>query len=104
MKPTKLHLAVLLFFFFGLTFEFLGCSKAREELEETIEPLMALPERTKVRVDLLTTRKAIEFYKVDNDGELPENLKELQLDLYYPGEYDYDSTTGKLKSKNYPGM
>jgi hypothetical protein len=107
MKTISLSRIFLLLLFavlLGFTSGPLGCSKAREELEETVEPLMVLPERTKVRVDLLTIRKAVEFYQVDHDGKYPSNLKELKLDLHYPDEYTYDPTKGKVKSKNYPGM
>lgn len=82
----------------------LGCSKARKELEETVEPIMALPEKTRVKVDLLNIRRAIEFYKADKEGKIPGSLEELKLNLHYPGEYEYDVTTGKVKSKNYPDM
>jgi hypothetical protein len=107
MKAISLRRIILLLLFpilLGFFLGPLGCSKAREELEEAVEPVMVLPERTKVKVDLLALRKAVQFYHVDHDGNYPSNLKELKLDLHYPDEYTYDSTTGKVKSKNYPGM
>ena len=82
----------------------MGCSKAREELEETVEPVMVIPERTKVKVDLISIRQAIEFYKIDHEGNPPQSLKELKLTLYYPDEYEYNPGSGKVKSKNYPSM
>ncbi len=104
MRTKSLLLTFLLVFFLGLTSGPLGCSKAREELEEAVEPLMKLPEKTRVKVDLINARRSLEFYKVDHEGKYPSSLKELQLDLHYPDEYDYDPTTGKVKSKNYPSM
>ena len=104
MRTKNLLLTFLLVSFLGLTSGSLGCSKAREELEETIEPVMKLPSKTRVKVDLMNIRRALDFYKVDREGKYPNSLKELQLDLHYPDEYKYNSTTGKVKSKIYPNM
>ncbi len=77
--------------------------KEKEEVEKTATTVMTLPARTKVKVDLINIRKAIQFYQAKH-GSWPSSIKELKLDLYYPDEYEYDSTTRTVKSKSYPKL
>ena len=59
--------------------------KEKEEVEKTATTVMTLPARTKVKVDLINIRKAIQFYQAKH-GNWPSSIKELKLDLYYPDD------------------
>jgi hypothetical protein len=82
-----------------------GCKKAREEVQQYSDAVMTMPDKARVISDLTRIRLAIEMYKADNEGKYPNSVSDLKLkDLYYTDkdEYQYDSSTGKITSKNYP--
>lgn len=82
-----------------------GCKEAKEEMEEYSGAVMTMPEKARVLSDLTRIRKALELYKAVNEDRYPDSIEELNLEkLYYPGEYEYDSSTGKVKSKTYPTL
>ncbi len=82
-----------------------GCREAKEDMDKYGDAVMTLPDRARVISDLTRIRKALELYKADNDGRYPGSIGELNLEkLYYPDEYEYDSSTGKVRSKEYPTL
>lgn len=82
-----------------------GCKETKKDLEEYGSTVMTLPDRTRVLSDLSRIRRAIEFYKIENEGKYPDSISELDLEnLYYDNEYDYDSSRGKVSSKSYPRL
>ncbi|MFQ5905015.1 MAG: hypothetical protein ACE5JA_00415 [bacterium] len=82
-----------------------GCREAKEDLEEYGHTVMTMPDRARVLSDLTRIRQALEFYKVEHDGKHPDSISELSLEgLYYTDEYEYDSSTGKVRSKSYPTL
>jgi hypothetical protein len=84
---------------------FTGCKEAKEDMDEYSNAIMTLPDRAKVISDLTRIRKALELYKIDSDGRYPDSIGELNLDkLYYSDEYEYDSSTGKVHSREYPTL
>ncbi len=84
---------------------FVGCKETKKDLEDYEHAVMHLPARARVLSDVTTIRRAIEFYRVENEGKYPDSISELNLkDLYYDDEYNYDSSTGKVTSKNYPTL
>jgi hypothetical protein len=101
MRRTIIGLLVLLLVVPALV----GCKETKKDLEEYGNTVMSMPEKARVLSDVTRIRRAIEFYKVENEGKYPDSISELNLkDLYYDDEYDYDSSTGKLRSKNYPTL
>jgi hypothetical protein len=84
---------------------FTGCKEAKEDMEEYNNAVMTLPDRARVISDLTRIRSALELYKIDSEGRYPDSISELNLEkLYYPDEYEYDSSTGKVRSKEYPTL
>jgi len=84
---------------------FVGCKETKKDLEDYEDAVMHLPDRTRVLSDVTRIRRAIEFYKVENEGKYPDSISDLNLkDLYYDDEYDYDSSTSKVSSKTYPTL
>ena len=82
-----------------------GCKEAKEELEEYSDAVMTMPDRARVLSDLTRIRRSLELYKAAHDDTYPNSISELNLDkLYYEGEYEYDSSTGKVSSKTYPTL
>lgn len=73
-------------------------------VEEALDIMITMPERTRVIADLAAIRREIELYRIDHEGAHPPSLKELDLTLHYPDEYKYDPTTGKVSSINYPTL
>jgi len=82
----------------------LSCKKERADIQKTAVNMVKLPQRVRVMDDLNKIRTAIEEYKIYHDGALPKSIDELSLKLYYSKEYNYNSTTGKVKSKHYPKL
>ena len=102
LMETKVRGLVLLL---TLSFLFsLACQEEKETIKDYGKTLMTAAERAKVTVDLSKIRLALELYRIQHDGKYPPSLKNLELDLHYPGEYTYDPKTGKVKSKQYPRL
>lgn len=96
----KRNIILLLLLIFFIPF---GCSKgekAKIKVEKSVEEKIKLPDRLKVIEDLKKIREAIVVYRNLNDTN-PSSLKDLNLKLYYPGEYTYNSKTGEVKSKHH---
>lgn len=82
----------------------LACSKGEKtkaEIEKSMEEKIKLPDKLKIINDLKKIRDAIVIYRILNEIN-PSSLEELNLELYYQGEYIYDSNKGTVKSKSYP--
>ncbi|MEW6685190.1 MAG: hypothetical protein AB1393_03165 [Candidatus Edwardsbacteria bacterium] len=87
------------------------CSKMKKEIKEEQKivedyglKVLRVPQQAKVVVDLANIRRGLEFYRNEHEGRYPPSLSELKLNLNYPDEYNYDSTTGEVKSKRYPSL
>jgi hypothetical protein len=72
-------------------------------IEETTAEKIDLPEKVKVVIDLKNIREGVVAFQT-MQNRFPESLDELDLDLNCPGEYDYDSQKGVVKSKSYPDL
>lgn len=82
----------------------LACSKGEKtkvEIEKSMEEKIKLPDKLKTINDLKKIRDAIVIFRNLNEVN-PSSLEELNLELYYQGEYIYDSNKGTVKSKSYP--
>ncbi|KPJ52664.1 hypothetical protein AMJ39_07265 [candidate division TA06 bacterium DG_24] len=85
----------------------LGCREAKQEremVEEALDIMISMPEKTRVVADLAAIRREIELYRVHHNGSYPSSLKDLPLNLHYPDEYNYDPRTGKVSSTHYPTL
>lgn len=87
-----------------------GCKNSRDAAIETktivkeySKGLAKLPSKTTAVTELASLRQAINIYKVENE-KYPENLSDLHVKIENPGDYEYDSQTGKVKSKHYPNF
>lgn len=86
-----------------------SCSKpAAESPPPRNEPVapdaplhLAKPDEAKVQLDLAAARAAI-AQKQQLEGRAPGSLAELGVKLYFPGDLNYDPTTGKVSSRTYP--
>ena len=88
----------------------LGCKKAKDATIETktitkeyAKGLAAVPSKTRTVAELASLRRAIEMYKVKNE-KYPERLSDLPIEVKDINEYEYDSQTGKVKSRFYPNL
>jgi len=97
--PVLKGLATLLALWFLLP---LACREEKEIIDKYGQAVLSTPEKARVTVDLSKIRTALEAYRIEHDEEYPPNIKDLNLDLYYPDEYTYDPRTGKVQSKQYP--
>ncbi len=86
-----------------LVFAFFVISTCERKTRELPKNVVKIPERLLVMEDLRNIRMNIERFKIEN-GRLPYSLEELNIKLNYPYEYEYDSKTGIVKSKNYKGL
>jgi hypothetical protein len=85
-------------------FFLLSCSKGEKTKEKIIRSTaekMELPDKVKVTLDLKKIREGIIHYNNLNEQN-PSTIEELNLELYYPDDYTYDSQKGTVKSKSYP--
>ena len=87
-----------------------GCSEGEEAIQEAdkivkdySKGLVEAPKKTKILTEIAVIRKSLEIYKIEN-GKYPESLSELQIKIKEVDEYQYDSESGKVKSKNYPNL
>jgi hypothetical protein len=82
-----------------------GCKETKEDLEEYGDAVMTMPDKARVLSDLTRIRRALQLYKLDHEDTYPSSISDLNLEkLYYTDEYDYDSSTGKVRSKTYPTL
>lgn len=77
--------------------------KTKAVIEETAAERLQLPEKVKVVIDLRNIREGIVAYETAH-GAFPAALAEIDLELNCPDEYDYDSSSGIVKSKSYPDL
>ncbi|RKZ21301.1 hypothetical protein DRQ16_02055 [bacterium] len=91
------------FLIFLVLFPACSSQPAREAGKAYTRKVLKLPERVKVIDDLRIIRNSLELYRAEH-GRYPSSLDELNLRLNYPGEYEYDKNTGKVKSKHYPSL
>jgi hypothetical protein len=103
----KIYLIFLLFISVFITN---GCKKSKDVVIETktttkeyAKGIAEVPSKTKVLTELASIRQAIKMYKVENE-KYPENLSDLKVKIGDVEDYDYDSETGKVKSRYYPKM
>ncbi len=75
--------------------------KTKIIIEKSAAEKIQLPDKLKAANDLKSIRDGIIVYQTLND-KFPASLDELDLDLYYPDGYEYDSKKGMVKSKSYP--
>ena len=87
-----------------------GCKKVKDATTETktvtkeyTKGVAAVPSKTRVVTDLASLRRAIKMYKVENE-KFPESLSDLRVKIKDVHEYEYNSQTGKVKSRFYPKM
>jgi hypothetical protein len=87
-----------------------GCREGEEASQEAdkivkdySKGLVEAPKKTKILTEIAVIRKSLEIYKIEN-GKYPESLSELQIRIKEVDEYQYDSESGKVKSKNYPNL
>ncbi len=87
-----------------------GCREGEEAIQEAdkivkdySKGLVEAPKKTRVITEITTIRKALEIYKIEN-GKYPESLSEVQIKIKEVDEYQYDSESGKVKSKHYPNL
>jgi hypothetical protein len=59
------------------------------------------PDQARVELDLAQVRGAVRNAQQVN-GVIPKSIDELGLKLFYPGDLEYDASTGAVKSKTYP--
>ncbi len=73
--------------------------------EEVAERVTSAVPRTAVRTELALLRGAILTHTRVN-GDPPSTLGELDpaLRLSFPDEYDYDASTGEVRSRTYPDL
>ncbi|HAF07661.1 MAG: hypothetical protein QME48_00325 [bacterium] len=82
---------------------FLSCEN-KKEVVETTEKVLELPDKTKVISDLSKLRNQIATFYINN-GRYPNDLKELNIDLFNPVEdFIYNKNNGNVKNKNYPQL
>jgi len=61
------------------------------------------PDRARVQLDLAAVRAALQIHKGER-GAWPPSLDDLAVPgLHYPADLDYDSATGTVRSRTYPG-
>lgn len=95
----KIVIALLVLFLFLA----LACSKGektKEKIAKSAAEKIELPDKLKVTNDLKRIRDAIIIYRTLNETN-PSSIEELELELYYPDEYIYDSKKGTVKSTIY---
>jgi len=63
---------------------------------------VARPDEARVRVDLAGVRAAIREHQMLNNGANPPSVESMDLRLSFPGDLNYDPTTGTVRSKTYP--
>lgn len=87
-----------------------GCKKSKDVVIETktitkeyTKGVAEVPSKTRVLTELATIRQAIKMYKVEKE-KYPESLSDLKVKIRDIEDYDYDSETGKVKSRYYPKM
>lgn len=107
LKKMKKFL-IFLSFVFILTAS--GCKNSRDAAIETktvvkeyADGLAKVPSKTTAVTELASLRQAINIYKVENE-KYPESLSDLPVKIESPDDYEYDSRTGKVKSKRYPNL
>jgi hypothetical protein len=100
----------LIFLIFIIALLSFGCKKTKEAVIETktvtkdyATAVTKAPSKTRTLTELVSLRRAIEMYKVENQ-KFPESLSELQVKVKDINEYEYDSQKGKVKSKYYPKL
>lgn len=82
----------------------ISCSKGEKTKEKIVRSTaekMELPDRIKVTLDLKRIREGIIDYSTLHEQN-PSSIDDLNLELYYPDDYIYDSDKGTVKSKSYP--
>jgi len=87
-----------------------GCKNSRDAAIETktvvkdyANGLAKVPSKTTAVTELASLRQALNIYKVGHE-KYPENLSDLPVKIENPDDYEYDSQTGKVKSKHYPNL
>ena len=87
-----------------------GCREGEEAIQEAdkivkdySKGLVEAPKKTKILTEIAVIRKALEIYKIEN-GKYPESLGDLPIKIKEVDEYQYDSESGKVKSKHYPNL
>jgi hypothetical protein len=87
-----------------------GCKKGRDAAIETktvvkqyADGMSKFPSKTTAITELASMRQAINMYKVEHE-EYPESLSDLNMKIENPDNYEYNSQTGKVKSKHYPNL
>jgi hypothetical protein len=87
-----------------------GCKNSRDAAIETktivkdyADGLSKLPSKTTAITELASLRQAINMYKIEK-GTYPESLSDLHVKIGNPEDYEYNSQTGKVKSKHYPNL
>jgi hypothetical protein len=103
----KTYLIFLLFIF---VFVLSGCKESKDVVIETktitkeyTKGVAEVPSKTRVLTELASLRQAIKMYKVENE-KYPESLSDLKVKIRDVEDYEYDSETGKVKSRYYPKM
>ena len=88
----------------------LGCKKVKDATIETktvtkeyAKGVAAVPGKARTVAALAEIRHAINMYNVENQ-KYPEKLSDLPLKVMKPENYEYNSETGKIKSKYYPKL
>jgi len=88
----------------------LGCKKTKDSVIETktitkeyTKGIAKVPSKTRVLTELASLRQAIKMYEVENE-KYPERLSDLSVKIKDANDYDYNSQTGKVKSRYYPKM
>ncbi len=65
-------------------------------------------DRVRVKLDLATMRGSLQTYIYSHEGKPAPSLAELPgidlKQLQYPGEYNYDSSSGIVTSKTFPDL
>jgi hypothetical protein len=100
----------LIFLSFIFVFVLSGCKKSKDVVIETktitkeyTKGVAEVPNKTRVLTELASIRQAVKMYKVENE-KYPESLSDLKVKIRDIEDYDYDSETGKVKSRYYPKM
>ncbi len=103
----KIFLFFLAFIYILLS---LGCKKAKDSVVETktitkeyTKGIAKVPSKTRVLTELASLRQAIKMYQVEKE-KYPETLSDLPVKIKDINDYNYDSRTGKVKSRYYPEM
>ncbi len=98
------------FIFFVCLLFLSGCKEGKEAVKETdkivkdySKGLIEAPKKTKILTEIATIRQALEIYRIEN-GEYPESLSVLPIKIKEIDKYQYDSESGKVKSKHYPNL